>query len=96
MLSVASCFPGQMPFHQQAVDIVIGVPSAALVNCPCAFSKGQCRNAVILRDNDIPALTKIDEGNVHRISTGADDPNSAVIRCQPVIGIAYLRRTFYT
>ena len=59
MLSAASCFPGQMPFHQQAVDIVIGVPSAALVNCPCAFSKGQCRNAVILRDNDIPALTKI-------------------------------------
>ena len=26
MLSAASCFPGQMPFHQQAVDIVIGVP----------------------------------------------------------------------
>ena len=59
MLSAASCFPGQMPFHQQTVDIVIGVPSAVLVDRLCTFSKGQCRNAVILRDDDIPALTKI-------------------------------------
>ena len=33
-------------------------------------------------------MAEIDQGNVHRVSAGADHPDSAVIRCQLMIGTA--------
>ena len=88
MLPALSGFPGQVAFHQQAVDVVIRVPHAALVDCLRALSQRQGRDAVILGDHDIAPAAEVDQGQVHGVRPGPDGPDRAVIRRQQMIGVA--------
>ena len=66
--------------HQQGIDILIRVPSSALMDGFRTFPKCQRRYTIILRDNNVSPLAEIDQRNVNRVRPGPDHPNLAVIR----------------
>ena len=77
-----------MTLHQQFIDIIIGVPSTALVDCIRAFPQSHGSYAIILCHNKIAFMAQIDEGEIHRVRTGSNGSDFAVVRLQNVIGIA--------
>ena len=74
--------------HQQTVDILIRVPSSALMDGFRAFAQSQRRNTIVLRDDNIPSLAEIDQRDVHRVRASSNYPNLAVILVQNVIRVA--------
>ena len=69
-----------MALHQQAIDILIRVPSSALMDSLRVFSKGKGGHTVILCDYDIAPLAEVDQRDIHRVCPGADHLDRAVIR----------------
>ena len=61
---------------------------SALVDGLRALAQGEGGDAVILCDHDIPAPAQVDQRQVHSIRTLADHLHRAVLRHQPVAGIA--------
>ena len=87
---LAACHPnslGQVTLHQQFIDIVIGIPSAALVDCIRAFSQRHSGYTVILSHYEIAFVAQIDKGKIHCVRTGSDGSDFTVVRFQNVIGI---------
>ncbi len=82
---------GQMPIHQQAADIVIRIPAAALVNAVGPFSQCHGRHTVVLRDYQIAFTAAVDQCKVHRVCSRSDHNNVTVIRGKDVICVAEQR-----
>ena len=72
-------FLRQVALHQQRVDIIIRVPSAALVDSPRTLAQRKDSDALILCDYNISPPTKIDEGDIDRVRSGPDHFDRAVI-----------------
>lgn len=88
-------FPGaspgffiEVPFHEQAVDIRLGVVFAALVDGVGAFAEGHGCDAVVLGDDDVAGAAEGDQGEVHGVRAGADDLDGAVVRGEDVVLVA--------
>ena len=65
----------------------IGKNLSALVNCKRLFTECQRRNAIILSNDYISGLAPVNERDINRVSSGADNHNLAAVACQNVICI---------
>ena len=76
-----------MALHQQAIDILVRVPSSALMDGFRTLAQRQRRNTVVLRDHDVSPLAEVDQRNVHCVSASPDNTDLAIIRVQNVIRV---------
>ena len=81
-------FFGQVALHQEGVDIVIGIPPAALVDPVGALAEGHGCEAVILGDDDIPGTEQVEKREIDRVRAGADGTDFAVVRGKDMIRVA--------
>ena len=88
VLAAAPGFLCQIALHQQAIDIIISVPSAVLVDRSGTFAQSQRRYAIVLGNDDISALAQIDQSHINGVRASADYLDDAVIRSQHMVGIA--------
>ena len=88
ILALATGHLRHMAFHQQTIDILVRIPSSALMDGFRTFAQCQRRNTIILRDHDITPLAKINQRDVHCVCPGPDYTDLAVIRVEDVIRVS--------